>query len=437
MRLGSLVRKVDGGERTATGFPQFTGNCEAGKGVQVATPEQVSVWIGLDVGKESHFADVLDNDGERVFSRAVGNDQADIQALLDRAGKHGVPGLVIDQPESIAQLVLAVAAKREVPVAYVPGLVMRRAADLYPGEAKTDRRDAYILADTARTRRKQVHWLDASSDELLAQLRVLNGFDTDLAADQTRATNRLRDALTSISPVLERALGNRLHQSGIRDLLTAFPTLTALRAAGPDKIRQAIARRSPRLAAKAADAVAKALAAQDVTVPAEAATGRVIAELAGELDRLHARRDALAKEIEEAFLSHPFGEILASLPGIGPRTGARILAEIGDGSGFASGAKLASYAGLAPVTRQSGTSLNAETRSRRGNHRLKNAMFLAAFAALRDPASKAFYDRKRAEGKKHNAALICLARRRCDVILAMLRNRQAYRPDRKQAAAAA
>ena len=53
-------------------------------------------------------------------------------------------------------------------------------------------------------------------------------------------------------------------------------------------------------------------------------------------------------------------------------------------------------------------------------------MFLAAFASLRDPESKTFYDRKRAEGKKHNAALICLARRRCDVILAMLRDRQLY-----------
>lgn len=54
-------------------------------------------------------------------------------------------------------------------------------------------------------------------------------------------------------------------------------------------------------------------------------------------------------------------------------------------------------------------------------------MFLAAFASLRDPASRAFYDRKRAEGKKHNAAVICLARRRCDVILAMLRQRAPYR----------
>ena len=119
---------------------------------------------------------------------------------------------------------------------------------------------------------------------------------------------------------------------------------------------------------------------------------------------------ALAAEIEETFLSHPFGELLATMPGIGPRTGPQILAEIGDGSAFTNGSKLAADAGLAPVSRQSGTSLAAETRSRRGNHRLKNAMFLVAFASLRDPASKTFYDRKRAEGKRHNAALICLAR---------------------------
>jgi hypothetical protein len=53
-------------------------------------------------------------------------------------------------------------------------------------------------------------------------------------------------------------------------------------------------------------------------------------------------------------------------------------------------------------------------------------MFLTAFASLRDPASKAFHDRKRAEGKRHNAAIICLARRRCDVILAMLNIGQHY-----------
>ena len=77
-----------------------------------------------------------------------------------------------------------------------------------------------------------------------------------------------------------------------------------------------------------------------MTVPAEGATGRLIAELATELARVFARCASLEEEIEEAFLSHRFGEILATMPGIGLRAGARILAEIGDGSGFASGAKL-------------------------------------------------------------------------------------------------
>lgn len=396
----------------------------------MSTPEEVDVWIGLDVGKEDHFADVLDDNGESLFAHAISNDEAVLEALLDAASEHGTPGLVIDQPGSIAQLAIAVAARRRVPVAYVPGLVMRRAADLYPGEAKTDPRDAFVIADTARSRRRSVHWLDTGSDELLEQLRVLNGFDIDLAADLTRLTNRLRDSLVAVSPALERAVGSRLHQPGVRALVAKFSTPTALRAAGRARINTAVKKRSPRVAGKVTEAVMAALEAQSVTMPAEAAVGRVIGELAVELDRLHSRRDALATEIEEVFLAHPLGQVLVTLPGIGPRTGARILAEIGDGSRFENGSKLASYAGLAPVTRQSGTSIRGQSQSRRGNHRLKNAMFLAAFASLRSPESKAFYDRKRGENKKHNAAVICLARRRCNVILAMLRNQEPYRiPD--------
>ncbi len=401
----------------------------------MVSPDEVDVWSGLDVGKEEHFADVLDDDGGSLFARRVVNDEADLVVLLESAGEHGTPGLVIDQPGSIAQLAIVVAARAGVPVAYVPGLVMRRAADLYPGEAKTDRRDAFVIADTARIRRRSVHWLDAGSDELLEQLRVLNGFDVDLAADLTRLTNRLRDSLVSVSPALERAIGSRLHQAGVRDLLSKYPTPTDLKAAGRTRIRTVVKKRSPRVATKVTDAVTAALDAQTVTMPAEAAVGRVIGELVVELDRLHTRRDTLAAEIEEVFLAHPFGQVLVTLPGIGPRTGARILAEIGDGGRFANGSKLASYAGLAPVTRQSGSSIRGESQSRRGNHRLKNAMFLAAFASLRSPDSKAFYDRKRAEGKKHNAAVICLARRRCDVILAMLRDLEPYRQPATEIAA--
>lgn len=180
------------------------------------------------VGKEEHFADVLDDNGGPLFARRIRNDEADLETLLERAGTHGTPGLVIDQPGSTAQLAIAVDGCHGIPVAYVPGRVMRRAADLYPGEAKTDRRDAFVIAETARTRRRQVHWLDTASDELLEQLRVLNGFDVDLAADLIRLTNRLRDSLMSISPALERAIGFRLHQGGVRDLVAKFTMPTAL-----------------------------------------------------------------------------------------------------------------------------------------------------------------------------------------------------------------
>lgn len=391
----------------------------------MATPAQVDTWIGLDVGKEFHHAVVLDDAGEILADRRVTNSEADLVKLLDVATEHGTVGLAIDQPGSIAQLALALAHERDVPVAYIPGLVMRRAADLYPGDAKTDRRDAYVIADTARSRRGQIHWLSID-DDLLVQLRVLNGLDVDLAADSTRHANRLRDALTSISPALERAVGTKLQHAGVRDLLAKYPTTTALRAAGKKRIHTLVSKRSPRMAASITEGICKALDEQSVSVPAETTLGRVIAELAVELGRIRDRRNILEDEIEEVFLAHPLGPVLISLPGIGTRTGARILAEIGDGSGFASGSKLAAYSGLAPVTRQSGTSIRGEHRSRRGNHRLKNAMFLAAFASLNDPDSRAFYNRKRTEGKRHNAALICLARRRCNVIHAMLRTGEHY-----------
>src|SRR5664280_716372 len=114
------------------------------------------------------------------------------------------------------------------------------------------------------------------------------------------------------------------------------------------------------------------------------------------------------------------------MPGVGSRTAVKILTIVGDGSAFPTAGHLAAYAGLAPVTRRSGTSINGESRSHRGNHALKSALFLSAFASLKDPASRAYYDRKRAEKKKHNAAIICLARRRVDVLFAMLRDGNPY-----------
>ena len=118
------------------------------------------------------------------------------------------------------------------------------------------------------------------------------------------------------------------------------------------------------------------------------------------------------------------------------RIAARFLAETGgDVAAFPTAAHLAAYAGLAPVTRRSGTFRCGEHVNRGGNKLLKNALFMAAFASLRaDPESRAYYDRKRAEGKKHNAALICLARRKTDILYAMVRDHKRYTPSTRVAA---
>lgn len=392
---------------------------------------EIDVFVGIDMAKTDHFAQVITTAGEEVIARSVVNDQASIEQLLDDAERHGDRvAVVIDMTASAAQLLLTVAAERLVPVAYVTGLQMRRAAELYAGSAKTDPRDAWVLADFARRNADRLAWLDVT-DDLLVSLRVLNGRDVDLATDANRATNRTRDALVAVSPALERVIGSRLGQAGVRDLLGKWSTPSALREAGRTKIRNTIKRRSPRLAAKVADEIVAALDAQTVTLPAEDTWGEVITDLIVDLEHIHNRRDQLAGQIEEAFLAHPLGKVLVTLCGFGPRTGARTLAEIGDPHRFTNGSRLAAYAGLAPTDRQSGRSINSSSQHRGGNHRLKNAMFLAAFVATQhDPDARAYYERKRAEGKRHNAAIICVARRRCDLILAMLKTATPYDPTR-------
>ena len=388
----------------------------------------IEVFVGVDIAKGDHYACVVTSAGAEVLARSVRNDEAAIGRLIDDAAVHGAVALVIDTTSSAASLLMETAARREVPVAYVTGLAMRRAADLYAGAAKTDPKDAAVLADYARRNADRLSWT-TPSDELLVRLRILNGRDADLAADATRAANRLRDALLTVSPALERALGDKLATSGgARDALARWGTPTALRSAGRARIRTRIAKRSPRTADRLTDAIWGALDAQSITVTAEATWGHTITELAADLDRICERRDQLATTIEAAFMGHPLGKVLNSLCGFGPRTGARTLAEIGDPHRFADGSRLASYAGLAPVDWQSGRSAQSR-KPRGGNHRLKNAMFTAAFVATQhDPDARAYYQRKRSQGKRHNAAVVCVARRRCNIILAMLKTQTPYQP---------
>lgn len=176
------------------------------------------------------------------------------------------------------------------------------------------------------------------------------------------------------------------------------------------------------------DDMFKAIGEQTVTVPGTLMAETIIPSIAHDIKTIRDRRREVDRQVEKLLEDHPLLTVLTSMPGIGVRTASNILLGIGgDIANFKSSAHLAAYAGISPVTGQSGTSIKGERPSRRGNKRLKNALWQTAFvASTKHPPSVAYYKRKREQGKHHNAAIICLARRRCDVIYSMLKNGTLY-----------
>lgn len=388
--------------------------------------DAVDVFIGVDVGKGEHHAVALSRAGKRLFDKAMPNDETRLRALISSLKEHGKLLLVVDQPTTIGALPVTVARAEGILVAYLPGLAMRRIADLHAGEAKTDARDAAIIAEAARSMPHALRSLRLD-DEQLAELTMLCGFDDDLADQITQTSNRIRGLLTQIHPALERVLGPRLDHPAVLDLLQRHPSPASLAATSEKSLANKLSKLAPRMGKGLAHEVFLALSEQTVIVPGTNAATIVVPRLAHQLAALRRQRDEVAQEVERLVQVHPLFAVLTSMPGVGVRTAARLLTEVA-AKAFASAAHLAAYAGLAPVTRRSGSSIRGEHPSRRGNKVLKRALFLSAFAALRDPVSRAYYARKISQGKRHNQALIALARRRCDVMYAMMRDGTVYCP---------
>ncbi|MFI6360972.1 IS110 family transposase, partial [Streptomyces sp. NPDC050743] len=267
-----------------------------------------------------------------------------------------------------------------------------------------------------------------AADLQLKGLTVLVGFDQDLAAEATRTSNRIRGLLTQFHPSLERVLGPRLDHPAVTWLLERYGSPASLRKAGHRKLVEVIRPKAPRMAARLIDEVFDALDEQTVVVPGTGTLDVVIPSLARSLAAVHEQRRALETQIGQLLEAHPLSKVLTSLPGVGVRTAAALLVTVGDGTSFPTAAHLASYAGLAPTTKSSGTSIHGEHAPRGGNRQLKRAMFLSAFAALHHPASRTYYDRCRARGKTHTQALLRLARQRINVLFAMLRDGTFYEP---------
>lgn len=382
-------------------------------------------WAGTDIGKTHHHCAVLDAGGVKLLSRRILNDESELLELIGDVLALGEDVVwAVDVADGMAALLVCLLLNHGQKIVYIPGLAVNRASAGYRGMGKTDAKDAIVIADQARMRR-DLQILEPGND-LAVELRVLTDRRADLSAERTRKINRMRAQLLSIFPALERAL--ELTNTGPLLLLSGYQTPAALRRAGRKRLELWLANRNVRNAETLAAAAVEAAQRQHTQLLGESAIAQVVHDLALEVISLHEKIHALDKLIADRFREHELAAVISSMPGIGPLLGAELLAATGGNlSRFTSADHLAAFAGVAPVPRDSGNVSGNLHRPRRYHRGLQRVFYTSAQISIRScPESRHFYERKRAEKKQHKQAVLALARRRVNVLFAMIRDGQCY-----------
>lgn len=321
--------------------------------------------LGLDVGKSSHWACLIDRDGEVLASAPVRNREAELDALFASAPAGTL--VVVDQFRNIGSLAVRRARAAGLGVAYLPGLAASRAAGLFAGEAKTDERDAAVIARTALGVPDSLSGIPGRGEALEAA-RALSSQRDHVVACATRDKNRLRAVLLESCPALEAAVD--LSDRRWLELLAGFGGAWGIARSG---------------------------------------AGALEAETAALL------------EGDETYAC------LLTVPGIGPRTAAQLAVSVDIGR-FPDHDHLASYCGIAPRVRSSGTSVRSVRASRRGDARLKSLLIFSCNSLVRSSGRYGEYYRAcRARGMGHGRALKAVARKRLRAIYAVMRDRVPYR----------
>jgi transposase len=385
----------------------------------------VKLWVGFDVGKASHWVCVLDEEGEAVLSRRVKATEQDMEECFSEieslGGERTVALDLLGGPATMLEAVLLGHGER---VFFLPGMAVNRARDGYRGEQKSDERDAKVIADQLRMRWRSLREVFVG-DEEAAEMRTLLSYRRDLVGEQARSITRLRALLLEVFPGLEAALD--LTKDRALVVLTKATTPESVRRIGISHLARWLKDRGVRRAHELAEEVVAAAKAQRHRLPASEAKGALVSEMAAEVLRARNRIASVDARLEELLSARPEAEVVRSLPGMGLVFVAEFLSEVGTLSRFDSGDSLAAAAGLVPIRRASGNT-SFQRRAKRGNRVLKRLMYWSAFRSITfHRSSRAFYDRKRAEGKAHHQAVIALARRRANVLWAMLRDGQPYR----------
>ncbi|MFC9494997.1 IS110 family transposase [Streptomyces sp. NPDC056982] len=373
----------------------------------------MSITCGIDWAENHHDVALVDEAGKLVAKRRIGDDAEGFRQLLTMLIEAG------DSPEN--PIPVAVETARGLLFASLratgrkvysinPMAVARYRERYRVARAKSDHADAMALANILRTD-ADVHRPLPADSELAQVISVLARAQQDAVWNRAQLNNQLRSHLKQYFPAALAAFqvrGIGLDSREARTVLAAAPEPTAAAQLTRVKLRSLLRKIGRQRNIDTWAEQLRTLFSNDYLhqLPlVEQAMGRQTVALVAQLDAACRAADDLAEAASEAFAQHPDAEVFNSFPGIGPLTGARVLGEIGDDrSRFRDARALKAYAGAAPITVASGKS-HAVHHRRVKNQRLAAAGYVWIFGALPSLQVKEHYDRRRARGERHTAAM--------------------------------
>ncbi|MFJ3939343.1 IS110 family RNA-guided transposase [Streptomyces parvus] len=398
------------------------------------------IFCGIDWAEGHYDIALVDQDGAQVAKLRISDDSAGFHALMELLAQHGdsaaepIP-VAIETPRGL--LVAALRATGRQIYAINPLAAARYRDRGSVSRAKSDAADARVLANILRTDRHAHRPLPDDSEAGQA-VAVLARAHQDAIWDRQQMINRLRSHLREYYPAALTAFHGAgkpgLDSPRARVVLTAAPTPADAAKLTRSQLRALLKRgERPRCGIEAEVERLRTIFRADSLrqLPqVEQALGQQAVALIRQVDAACVSVAQLAVATEEAFLAHPDAEIITSFPGLSVLSGARVLAEIGDDRGrFADARAMKAYAGAAPVTQASGRSHVVVARTVK-NQRLASAGHMWAFAALRTQAPRVHYDRRRAGGERHTAALRNLFNKLLGCLFHCLQHRTLFDPDR-------
>ena len=388
------------------------------------------ICVGIDVAKDKHDCFILSSEGEvlaDVFT--IPNNAEGFDTLLQAIRRCTRPAdkikVGLEATGHYSYNILGFLLNKGLPTYVINPLhtnLYRKSLTLR--KTKTDRVDARTIATMLMSDVDLKSYTDTSYHN--EELKSLTRYRFDKVRERAKLKQSVSRLVTILFPELEKLVPS-LHMASVYALLSEFPGAKQIAAANLTHLKTMLSGASRGHygrdeAIEIRDAARSSIGSK---MPAKSLelkhTIRLIQELDKEVAEIENEINSIMDEVHSP---------ITTIPGIGTRMGAMILAEIGDFSNFESADKILAYAGLSPSTYQSGQLTNCYSHmEKRGSRYLRYAIFNATkYVCLWDPTFAAYLNKKRAEGKHYNVAISHAAKKLVRLIYAMERSGQPYRP---------